>query len=607
MFFLRYLHFIVLSVIVLSAGCAHVRDSRSDAMPARRANVPILLYHHIADLPDTASSAQKRWTISPGKFDEHMLWIFKHGFHPVTMAQLTSHLKHGLPLPAKPIVITFDDGWKDQYFSALPILKKYNFPATFFIITGSVGHSAYMNWNQVLELSELGMDIESHSVNHDKLSILPLEKVRPEIEKSKKILEEKIHKPVTVFAYPYGGYSDGVIDIVKDAGFESAVSVSGLNDGYLFRADQSYILPRYAIESGEKLSGVSQLKRARDPAVSSLFVSLVQEPSIFSNRKNIKELVNFASSTGINTLFIQVYRENKAWFPSQTADSSPYEICRNDLSEDPLALIIRLAHQKGIQVHAWLNLLSLTQNQGSKFLKQYGTDILTRDVKKKDNLRDYLIDSQYFLEPGDYRVRQDLAKIVGELLGAYPELDGVQFDYIRYPDKDPHYGYTKKNIERFKKSAGVRAIDDESLVWKNWKRAQVTELLDCLVKAARNQRPGIQVSATGCMPYARAYYEAYQDWLFWIDKGLVDFVIIMDYSADPVEFRRWLKPIKEKLSDPSKVKVSVGAYKLVKDPEIFDREFRYAEEFGITTAVFHYGSLLENPRLASIIMRKNKR
>jgi uncharacterized lipoprotein YddW (UPF0748 family)/peptidoglycan/xylan/chitin deacetylase (PgdA/CDA1 family) len=599
--------FSILAAGFFLTGCAYASGYRSGVAPEKQANVPILLYHHIARLPAGASSAQRRWTLSPEKFGDQMRWIAEHGFHPVTMAQLNGYLKHGLPLPVKPIVISFDDGWKDQYCAALPILKKYNFSATFFIATDSVGHSAYMNWDQVSEISDSGMDIESHSRTHARLSILPPEQAWREIDDSRKILENRVHKPVLVFAYPFGSYSDKVISLVKDAGFDTAVTVDGLNGGYLFRADQSYALSRYAVRGEDNLDSIVQLIGGRKSVFPSLFVSLVQDPAIFSSREGIDALIDFAGHAGINTLFVQVYRENKAWFPSQVADSSPYEKCYNVLSEDPFARIIRQAHRQGIQVHAWLNLLSLAQNQGSNFLKKYGTDILTRNLKEKKKISDYLIDEQYFLEPGDQRVREDLSKIVGELLRAYPELDGIQFDYIRYPDMEPRYGYTKSNVERFKKATGLQVIAEESLVWKEWKRAQVTELLTLLVKTARTLRPGIQVSATGCMPYARAYHEAYQDWPSWVTRGLVDFVTIMDYSPDPDEFKRWLTVVKEKIPDFSRVRIGVGAYKLVRAPEIFDQEIRCVEALGTTGAVFHYGNLLENPKLKEIVIRKNNR
>ena|GEM_PF-476504 len=607
MFFLRKIvrSLNILIISILMAGCVHARALERNVVQTQKAQVPILLYHHIAQLPDDASPAQKRWTLTPEKFDDQMHWIAEHGFYPVTMAQLSARLKDGLPLPSKPIVISFDDGWKDQYKNAFPILKKYNFKATFFIITDSVGHSAYMDWGEVSKISDAGMDIELHSRTHARLPALSAEKARKEIEDSKKILESHIKKPVSVFAYPYGSYDDEIISLVKDAGLDAAVTVSGLNGGYLFRGNQSYTLSRYAIEGSDKLEHVSQLKSVQPSVCPALFVSLVQNPSIFSSREGIDALIDFSVSAGINTLFIQVYRENKAWFPSQIADDSPYKKSRLEFSEDPFARIIRLAHGKGIQVHAWLNVLSLSQNRNAEFLKKYGPDVLTRNLKHKRKLSDYLIDAQYFLEPGDPRVRGDLSKIVLELLRAYPELDGIQFDYIRYPDMEPHYGYAKSNVERFKKTTGLSIINEQGLEWKQWKRAQVTELLTILVKTARALRPNIQVSATGCMPLIRATHEAYQDWPSWVNHGLIDFVTLMDYSPDPQEFKRWLIVAKEKVADLSKVRVGIGAYKLMNASESFDSEFNTIKELGIMGAIFHYGSLLESQQLKSTIIKKN--
>jgi uncharacterized lipoprotein YddW (UPF0748 family) len=277
-----------------------------------------------------------------------------------------------------------------------------------------------------------------------------------------------------------------------------------------------------------------------------LFVSVIQNPPVLSSREDIAKLIDFAKQAHIKTLFVQIYHAGQAWFPSQIADASPYERSRKVLLEDPFALLIAQAHAQGIQVHAWLNLLSLANNTNAKFFKKYGTNVLTRDLKEKVKLEDFKIDKQYFLEPGDPRVRDDLAKMVDEILSAYPDLDGIQFDYIRYPDVHPHYGYTKANMERFKKATGLETIDEESSIWKDWRRAQVTELLTKLVKTVRLRRPKMQVSTTGCMPYPRAYYEAYQDWSSWLSHGLVDFVTIMDYSIDLRQFERWIKAVKEK-------------------------------------------------------------
>lgn len=348
--------------------------------------------------------------------------------------------------------------------------------------------------------------------------------------------------------------------------------------------------------------------KCEEPLRRGLFVTVIEEPLVLSSREEISKLIDFAKKSRVNMLFVQVYRENKAWFPSEIADSTPYQACRESVSEDPLQLLIKLAHARGIEVHAWFNTLSLGINKDSVFLKKYGAGILTRNLKEKNTLEDYKIDSQYFLEPGDLRIREELRGIVREILRAYPELDGIQFDYIRYPDKNPAYGYTEMNTRRFKEASGLKSIEEDSQVWKNWKRAQVTEALECFVKEARSLRPDIQVSTTGCMPYVRAYYEAFQDWPSWLEGKLVDFVTIMDYSPDPAEFESWVLDIKNRVGDFKKLNIGIGAYKLVNSPAKFKQEFCFGERAGAGACIiFHYGSLLKNPELADLLISKPER
>jgi len=253
------LYFYGIMALVLLSGCAH-RDSGHRKSFTKAASVPILLYHHIEELPPAASHARKRWTLAPRKFEAQMDWVARQGFHPITAQQLIAHLRNGDALPSKPIVLTFDDGWKDHYSTVLPILQKHDFVATFFIVTGSVGNSASMTWDEVKALSDADMDIQSHTVSHPRLSTLSYKKARHEIFDSKSVLEEKLNKPVTVLAYPYGKYDEEVITIAKEAGMEGAVAVSGLNVGYLLRTDASYTLERYAVEGDEKIEDIAERK-----------------------------------------------------------------------------------------------------------------------------------------------------------------------------------------------------------------------------------------------------------------------------------------------------------------------------------------------------------
>ena len=338
------------------------------------------------------------------------------------------------------------------------------------------------------------------------------------------------------------------------------------------------------------------------PSGRAFFVSVIEEPPVLGSRGKIAALVEYAKKTHTKTLFVQVYRSNQAWFPSKLADKGPYETCLKSVGEDPLSLLIREAHSSGIEVHAWMNLLSLGANSEAPLLKKYGAAILTRNIKKKHSLKDYKIDDQFFLEPGDPRVQEALSVITGELVTRYPGLDGLQFDYIRYPDWHPRYGHTRINIERYRKKTGRRQIREESKEWQDWKRAQVTELLAKLAHKARMIHPAMQISTTGLMPYSRAFEEGSQDWRSWIQSGLIDFVTLMCYAKDEEGFKKYLEDSEKNLSGLKKANIAVGAYSQLHTPKVFGEQFKLCEDAHPRgCVVLHYGNLLEEPVLADVL------
>jgi len=212
--------------------------------------VPILMYHHLSDLPANASELDLTWTVAPKNFDAQMSWLADHSFHTVSMGQLLAYLKQRQPLPSKPIVISFDDGWEEQYAVAYPTLRKYNFIGTFFVYTNSIDHKLFLTWAQLQEMSEAGMDIQAHTLTHPHLRTLAPDVALKEIADSKAILEKRLGKPVTSFNYPFGEYNAAIIDMVKRAGFEGAVTLAA---GYKQRADELFTLHRIRVSYNDTL------------------------------------------------------------------------------------------------------------------------------------------------------------------------------------------------------------------------------------------------------------------------------------------------------------------------------------------------------------------
>lgn len=206
--------------------------------------VPILMYHHLADLPRDATELEQTWTVAPKNFDAQMKLVAERGFRTITMAQLVAHLRDRQPLPGKPIIISFDDGWEEQYTVAFPILKQYGLSGTFFVYTNPLDRKQFLAWKQIEEMVAAGMDFQAHSLTHPHLRTLAPEVAYREIAESKNILEKRLGKPVVAFSYPFGEYDDAVIQMVKRAGFASAVTLAA---GYKQRLDELFTLHRIRV------------------------------------------------------------------------------------------------------------------------------------------------------------------------------------------------------------------------------------------------------------------------------------------------------------------------------------------------------------------------
>lgn len=176
-------------------------------------SIPILYYHSIKSVP------KNELCMPPDKFEKQIAYLSQHGYHSVTLTQLYDFFYGNGQLPEKPIVITFDDGYKDNYTTAFPILKKYSFTATVFVITSNVGHSNNLSWSQLKDLTHNGWLVESHTVSHYDLTKLDSTKLAHELKDSKTSIEKQLGTTVDFFAYPSGQFNEKVEKAVKNAGY----------------------------------------------------------------------------------------------------------------------------------------------------------------------------------------------------------------------------------------------------------------------------------------------------------------------------------------------------------------------------------------------------
>ncbi len=190
--------------------------------------VPILVYHHIdgkAELDLTS--------VSPESFDQQMAYIKKNEFKVITLDELVQAITQGKKISPKSVVISFDDGYEDNFTHAFPVLKKYGFSAIFFLPSDLLGAEGFMTWDQVRVMVQDGMEIGSHTQTHIYLPTYPsLERVQDEIRGSKIVLEKELGIEIKYFCYPSGGFSEEIKNLLKQAGYKGACTTNRGFDRY---------------------------------------------------------------------------------------------------------------------------------------------------------------------------------------------------------------------------------------------------------------------------------------------------------------------------------------------------------------------------------------
>ncbi len=168
--------------------------------------VPILMYHHISDAPPT-NLLELSLTVTPTHFTQQLDYLKTHDYHTITFNQLFDALYYGGPLPAHPIILTFDDGYEDAYQFAFPILQVHGFSGTFYIITGVVGWRGYLNWEQLHSMLAAGMQIGSHTIHHVNIGATLLfspTAAQQELLQSQAVLQKQLGVVIQQFCYPSG-------------------------------------------------------------------------------------------------------------------------------------------------------------------------------------------------------------------------------------------------------------------------------------------------------------------------------------------------------------------------------------------------------------------
>ncbi len=188
--------------------------------------VPILVYHSIRPPYAAQTKMMRAYNVAPEEFVRQLQYLNNNAYHVISFDVLVDHFATGAPLPEKPVILTFDDGWANQYRYAFPILQRLGFTGTFFIYTNAIGKRHFVTWQQVKEMAKAGMTIGAHTKSHPYLISISADtaRLRDEIIGGKKVLEEHLGAPVKFFAYPFGHYNDVILSVIREAGFKAVRS-----------------------------------------------------------------------------------------------------------------------------------------------------------------------------------------------------------------------------------------------------------------------------------------------------------------------------------------------------------------------------------------------
>ena len=220
-FLVSALAVLAVTLLAIFGGENYCRPDASARVAFGAGNPPhimVLNYHKVDDMDISLS-------VLPGDFAAQMKYLAEHDYHTITIDEFYAGLVGEGELPDNPVLITFDDGYEDNYTKAYPILKRYGFKATIFVISDFVGRKNYMTWSELQEMAANGMSIESHTATHESLTDLTDEQLKKELVESKQRIETELNTKVNFLAYPTGAYNLHIAGLVKEAGYKAAFTV----------------------------------------------------------------------------------------------------------------------------------------------------------------------------------------------------------------------------------------------------------------------------------------------------------------------------------------------------------------------------------------------
>lgn len=198
----------------------------------RTAQIPILMYHYLSTPPADADIYRLDLSVKPEQFAAHLDAMQSAGYTTISLRDLWRHLVGGVQLPPQPVILTFDDGYLDNYENAFPLLVQRSMIATFFVVTDFIDQAkpGYLTWDMAREMHAAGMSIESHGTNHFSLKNRDVEFLVFQALRSKEVIEMQIGIAPRFISYPAGEFDQNTIDVFRSANYLAGVTtIQGLS------------------------------------------------------------------------------------------------------------------------------------------------------------------------------------------------------------------------------------------------------------------------------------------------------------------------------------------------------------------------------------------
>jgi peptidoglycan/xylan/chitin deacetylase (PgdA/CDA1 family) len=227
-------------------------------------HIPILMYHSI--------SSGNSLRVPKEQFQQEVKWLKDNGYYTLSPEEALTVLTENKEPRKKIVLITFDDGYKDNYTAAYPILKKYGMKATIFMIGKAIGYKTHLSEKQMLDMSQHGISIESHTINHLDLNALPAKQQQFELDHSKALFDKMFKQNTIMLAYPAGRYNNETLAIAKAAGYKMAVTTepgSAASDEGMLTLHRVRISPGMALPEFARLMEIYGIGTARDQVLKS--------------------------------------------------------------------------------------------------------------------------------------------------------------------------------------------------------------------------------------------------------------------------------------------------------------------------------------------------